>query len=231
MHESSLIDLSGTRVLVVDDDPASIRIVEAFLKKNGYDTLTASGARQCLIISKKEVPDLILLDISMPDMSGLEVCKRLKQESRTCDIPIIFVTASTDNETLKEAFESGGSDYVRKPVNSTELLVRIKSVLTQRKLTEELLQREKLTGVLEMAGAVCHELNQPIQAVSGIAEVLLMDMEKDNPRYGDLKKILDQALRMGEITRKLMLITKYETKNYVGKAKIIDIERASAALN
>jgi C4-dicarboxylate-specific signal transduction histidine kinase len=90
----------------------------------------------------------------------------------------------------------------------------------------ELRQHEKLQGVMEMAGAVCHELNQPMQAVSGYAEIIMMEIKADDPLSGKLESIKQQINRMGTITRKLMSITRYETTEYK-QGKIIDIDKAA----
>ncbi|MBW2170773.1 MAG: PAS domain-containing protein [Deltaproteobacteria bacterium] len=100
-------------------------------------------------------------------------------------------------------------------------------VTERKRADEERVQREKLQAVLELAGAVCHELNQPIQAISGHSELLLMDLPKDSPDYEKIKTINEQIDRMGKITRKLMEITRYETEDYVGGRKIFNIEKAS----
>lgn len=94
---------------------------------------------------------------------------------------------------------------------------------------EERIQKEKLQGVLEMAGAICHELNQPLQTVYGYSDLLLMNMSEDNPNYSEMNIIKGQVERMGIITKKLMGITKYETKDYL-KGKIIDIDKASKSI-
>lgn len=225
------MDVSGSNILIVDDSPVSSMVVSMILKKNSdYRTVRVWDGQACIKKAKEVKPDLILLDIQMPGMNGIEVCKVLKKDEQTHDIPVIFVTASTDNETLKEAFESGGTDYVRKPVNKIELLARIKSVLLQKKLEKKLLEEEKLSGVLEMAGAICHELNQPMQVVSGYSELLLMDMEKDNSAYSYIKMIKEQTNEMGSITRKLMRITKYETQEYIEGSRIVDIDKAAGAV-
>lgn len=91
---------------------------------------------------------------------------------------------------------------------------------------ELLLEKKKLQGVLEMAGAICHELNQPLQIVSGFTEILLMDMENSNPKYKELKGIEDGIKRIGLLMRKIMGITHYESKPYL-KSEIIDIEKSS----
>lgn len=223
-----IMDVSKSTVFIVDDSPVSSKIISRMLKKNSdYYSVKIWDGPECIKKAKEVKPDLILLDIQMPGMNGIEVCKVLRKDEQTYDIPVIFVTASTDNETLKEAFESGGTDYVRKPVNKIELLARIKSVLIQKKLEKRLMEKEKLNGVLEMAGGICHDLNQPMQVVSGYSELLLMDMGKENSAYPYIKMIKEQTDEMGSITRKLMRITKYETKDYIEGSRIIDIDKAA----
>lgn len=223
-----IMDVSKSTVFIVDDSPVSSKIISRMLKKNSdYYSVKIWDGPECIKKAKEVKPDLILLDIQMPGMNGIEVCKVLRKDEQTYDIPVIFVTASTDNETLKEAFESGGTDYVRKPVNKIELLARIKSVLIQKKLEKRLMEKEKLNGVLEMAGGICHDLNQPMQVVSGYSELLLMDMGKENSAYPYIKMIKEQIDEMGSITRKLMRITKYETKDYIEGSRIIDIDKAA----
>ena len=224
-----IMDVSKSTVFVVDDSPVSTKVISRMLKKNSdYYSVKIWDGPECIKKAKEVKPDLILLDIQMPGMNGIEVCKVLRKDEQTYDIPVIFVTASTDNETLKEAFESGGTDYVRKPVNKIELLARIKSVLIQKKLEKRLMEKEKLNGVLEMAGGICHDLNQPMQVVSGYSELLLMDMGKENSAYPYIKMIKEQTDEMGSITRKLMRITKYETKDYIEGSRIIDIDKAAS---
>jgi len=95
-------------------------------------------------------------------------------------------------------------------------------------LQNRLRERERLQGVLEMAGAVCHELNQPLQSVSGFSELLLMDMETSDPNHERLKNIKMGIEWIGELTRKIMKITRYRSKNYMnGKSRILDIDQAS----
>lgn len=214
-------------ILIVDDAPANLRVLVEIMMSDYEISVSTNGPEAIEIATSKNQPDLILLDIMMPDMDGYEVCRILRDNGKTRDIPVIFVTANTDDETLKEAFEAGGTDYVRKPVNRIELLARIQSALTQQDLTRKLLEEEKLEGVLEMAGAVCHELNQPMQAISGFAQLLLMEMGEDDPKYEYVSIIKDQVDKMGDITKKLMRITKYETVDYIESTKIIDINKAA----
>ena len=225
----SFIENARTTILITDDNPVNLKTVRLQVEKAGYRTVFALSGPECIKKTKSLKPDLILLDISMPGMSGIEVCRILKKDESAKDIPIIFVTANTKDDVLKEAFDAGGADYVRKPVNRVELLSRIRSALAQKMLIKSKLEEEKLQGVLEMAGAVCHELNQPLQTISGYSDLVLMNISKDSPLYKNIKNIRDQVIKMGAITKKLMRITRYETKSYIGNRKIIDISRASDA--
>jgi len=223
--------ISSKTILITDDNQVSVQFMDTILKKNGYQTVSALNAKDCLKYAVENQPDLILLDISMPETSGIEVCKKLRQTSRTNHIPIIFVTANTDDSVLSTAFEAGGTDYVRKPVNRIELLARIKSVLVNQELTIKRVQEEKLQGILEMAGAVCHELNQPLQLIAGYTELSLTELSQDDPMFESITKIKVHVDKMGEITKKLMGITSYETKHYGGRTKIVDIDRSSGRNN
>ena len=220
-------EVSKNKLLVVDDVPVNIRILEKILEPYYRVSSATNGSDALEIAGSDNSPDLILLDIMMPVFNGYEVCKALRQNPRPRNIPVILVTANTDDETLREAFESGGTDYVRKPVKRIELLARIEAALKQQSLTRRLLEEEKLRGVLEMAGAVCHELNQPLQAVSGYADLLMMDRSEGDFTREALKNIKGEISKMGRITEKLMRITRYETREYLANRKIIDIDRAS----
>ncbi len=217
-------------ILIVDDARANIRVLVDILREH-YDISAATGGLQALELvaggDPAVIPDLILLDIAMPDMDGFEVCRRLRSDPATGEIPVVFITASTDPETVAEAFGAGGSDYVRKPVSRAELLARVKSALSQRELTRRLIEEKKLQGVIEMAGAVCHELNQPLQTITGFAQLLALQTPRSDPRAEHVEIINAQVIRMAEITRKLMRITRYETMTYLEDTTIIDIDKAT----
>ncbi len=99
----------------------------------------------------------------------------------------------------------------------------------RKQLEEERLQREKLQGVIEMAGAACHELNQPLQVLLTYSQLLLYDLSEGSPLYGGIKKIKESTDRLGQITKRIMNITRYETKEYIEGSKIIDIDKASSS--
>ncbi len=117
------------RVLIVDDVPKNIQVVANLLGDREYEISYATNGAQAIGHLKEEEFDLVLLDVMMPEMNGYEVCRIIKSEASIKDVPVIFITAKTDEESLIEAFDAGGQDYITKPFNSAELLARVKTHL------------------------------------------------------------------------------------------------------
>src|ERR1035438_9607317 len=126
-----------SRILVVDDAPANIQVLSATLKEKGYQVSVATGGRQALELVSRLRPDLILLDVMMPEMDGFETCRRLKASETTNDIPVIFLTGRAETADIVKGFELGAVDYVAKPFNAHELLARVNTHLTMDRLHRE----------------------------------------------------------------------------------------------
>jgi adenylate cyclase len=126
------------RILVVDDTPANIQTVAAILKGQGYQLSVATNGKQALDVIEKIRPDLILLDVMMPEMDGFETCQRIKSTEAWRDIPVIFLTAKTETADIVKGFEIGAVDYVGKPFNAHELLARVNTHLTVDQLQKSL---------------------------------------------------------------------------------------------
>ncbi|MBC7249880.1 MAG: response regulator transcription factor, partial [Anaerolineae bacterium] len=116
-------------ILVVDDDVYVADTMQRSLQKRGHEVLTAYNGIEALGLIQQQIPDLIILDISMPRMNGIEVCRRLRSDARTKSIPIIFLTARSMIEDKIEGFEAGADDYITKPFDIQELELRIKAIL------------------------------------------------------------------------------------------------------
>jgi len=125
-------------VLVVDDDQPSLELLQAYLEDVDCETVTARDGPDALEIIAKEPPDLILLDVMMPKMSGFEVCKRIKKDPKTSDIPVIMVTALNEFGDIERGIDSGTDDFLSKPVNKLELLTRVKTMLKLKHLSDKL---------------------------------------------------------------------------------------------
>lgn len=135
-------------ILVVDDSESNIEMVLAIL--DNYDVIPATSGKDALDMVANEPIDLILLDIMMPKMSGFDVCKKLKESEETKDIPVIFLTAQKDEDSIESAYLAGGVDYVTKPIKPVELLARVKVHLNLQHLIQKLeylATRDSLTGI------------------------------------------------------------------------------------
>lgn len=125
-------------ILVVDDNQQNLELLQAYLDDVDCSTIPAHNGLEALEIVRKSPPDLILLDVMMPKMSGFEVCKRLKNDPKTSDIPVIMVTALTEFGDIERGIDSGTDDFLSKPVNKLELLTRVKTMLKLKHLTDKL---------------------------------------------------------------------------------------------
>ncbi|WP_378956500.1 response regulator [Pelosinus sp. sgz500959] len=131
--------------MVVDDNPANLKLLIDILSSEGYKVRPANGGDLALLSVAAKAPDLILLDIKMPDIDGYEVCRRLKKEKHSCEIPIIFISALDDVEAKVKSFDLGGVDYISKPFQPKEVLARVKNYLQIKKLQ---IQSEKINAML-----------------------------------------------------------------------------------
>lgn len=124
-------------ILIVDDEQDLLDLIEYNLKQHGFNVLKTENGRQGIELAQKHNPDLILLDIMMPHMDGLEVCEKLRNEESTSGIPVIFLTARGDEKTEIEGLDKGADDYITKPISTKKLMSRIKTVLRRFEKTEE----------------------------------------------------------------------------------------------
>jgi len=138
MEKEQNADDSVAMVLVVDDNKQNLELLLAYLEDVGCRTNAAAGGSEAIDIIKKAPPDLILLDVMMPKMSGFEVCKRLKNDAKTAHIPIIMVTALNELGDIERAINCGTDDFLSKPVNKWELVTRVRTMLKLKHLTDKL---------------------------------------------------------------------------------------------
>jgi len=134
------------RILIADDNPQNRELLEAYLLDDGHEILMAVDGQQTLAVARQELPDLILLDIMMPKLSGYEVCRQLRQEPQTRDIPVLMVTALKDSGDIERAVAAGADDFLTKPVHRVELTTRVRSLLRVRRLQSE---RDRLLAYLQ----------------------------------------------------------------------------------
>lgn len=147
--------IANASILIVDDNPVNLRLLADILSEEGYHLRVATNGERALVSAAVDAPDLILLDIRMPEMDGYDVCRRLKEDPRTKDTPIIFISALDDVQDKVAAFTAGGVDYITKPFQMEEVLARVRTHLSLRKLQKDLQDaNRKMLHDLEFAAKV-----------------------------------------------------------------------------
>lgn len=215
------------KILIAEDDLTSRLVLESLLTKWGYEvTVTDNGQQAYNVFQEDDPPSIALLDWEMPHLDGAALCKRLRQQKQKRPIYLILLTSRQEGKYITQGLLAGADDYVSKPYDNNELKARVEVGKRMVELQSQMLEQTKLEGVLEMAGAVCHELSQPLQAVSGYSEILLMDLEPNDPNYEKVKNIKTGIDRIGELTKRIMRITSYQSKAYL-QGQIVDLDQAS----
>lgn len=213
------------KILIVDDMKPNRDLLSAVLTENeGYVTVEAASGKKALEAIKKDMPDIILLDVMMPEMNGFEVCKKLKEDEKYRAIPILFITSMAETEEKVKGFEMGAADYITKPINQPEVIARVKAHLRIKKAEDERLQAQELKTIKDMIVTYNHEMNQPLTAIQGYVELLMDDIEKDGENYDTLKTIKEQTQRVTKILDKIKSLEKIETKQYIPGSTMIDLK-------
>jgi two-component system, sensor histidine kinase and response regulator len=169
--ETEMKQTNNLSVLIVDDMAKNIQLAAKFLTNEGYNLFFAQSGEAAMKQINNRPFDLILLDVMMPLMDGFEVCRKIKENERTKNVPIIFLTARTDDEAIKKGFALGGVDYITKPFNPVELVARVKTHIKLRLREKEL--NELNTTKDTLLSIISHDLKTPFFNIMGLGELLL----------------------------------------------------------
>ena len=193
-----------SRLLIVDDIPENIQMLMETLKDE-YIFLAAKNGERALRLARSDPPpDLILLDIMMPGMDGYEVCRRLKADSRTRDIPVIFVTARDANEDEEEGFKLGAADYIAKPFQPAIVRVRVRNQAERQRAETRIRQLKKAESLGQMAAAVAHRYNNLLAVIMGNLDMAAMETITPPDRRTFLTAAMDATQRAAEIGRSML---------------------------
>ncbi len=204
-------------ILVVDDTPKNIQILGITLNKEGYQVGFAQSGKKALKMISSDHFQLILLDVMMPGMDGFETCKQIKKNPEYSDIPVIFLSAKTDSESIVKGFKAGGVDYITKPFNKPEVLARVKTHLDLLKHKLEL--KEAIATKDKFFSIISHDLKNPCGSMYGLLHLLKNKYNKfsDDKRLHfinvllrasvNIQKLLDDILDWSRIERGMIMFS------------------------
>ncbi|MBK7173500.1 MAG: hybrid sensor histidine kinase/response regulator [Bacteroidales bacterium] len=196
-------------ILIVDDIPANLKVLGEILKNEGYKVRPVPSGVMALQVAEKEKPDLILLDIMMPEMDGYEVCRRMKANEHLCEIPIIFISALSETDDVVKALKFGGVDYITKPFKAEEVTARVGTHIKLHRQSKELhnlnITKDKFFSI------IAHDLRGPMGGFMGLTDILAEELRRmsmdDIQRYlesmrktsSNLFRLLENLLQWARI--------------------------------
>lgn len=219
------INPSEYKILIVDDVMSNVLLLKVLLTNEKFAIATASNGRQALEQVEKENPDLVLLDVMMPDMSGFEVAQHLKSNPNTADIPIIFLTALNSTADIVKGFQVGVNDFISKPFNKEELIIRVThqiSLVAAKRLTlskTEELQRT-IAGRDKLYSVIAHDLRSPMGSIKMVLNMLILNLPSE--KIGaEMYELLTMANQTTEDVFSLLDNLLKWTKSQIGKLNVV----------
>lgn len=219
------INPSEYKILIVDDVMSNVLLLKVLLTNEKFAIATASNGRQALEQVEKENPDLVLLDVMMPDMSGFEVAQHLKSNPNTADIPIIFLTALNSTADIVKGFQVGANDFISKPFNKEELIIRVThqiSLVAAKRLilskTEEL--QRTIAGRDKLYSVIAHDLRSPMGSIKMVLNMLILNLPSE--KIGaEMYELLTMANQTTEDVFSLLENLLKWTKSQIGKLNVV----------
>ncbi len=215
-------------IMIIDDTPEHVHFIASIIRTRNYRVRVVTSALHAFDALKRGVPDLILLDVIMPEMDGFELCALIKKDPRYQSVPIIFLTAVKDSENIVRGFEAGAQDYVSKPVNANELLVRIQTHLNLKKRTDKLL--EAYNDIDSFNHMLSHDLKTPVWSIKKLAGFLkeavinrnaedifeLLDMLTE--KTSETAELIEKYAQLAKLSRTALNIESVSMDNLAAKA-------------
>lgn len=219
------INPSEYKILIVDDVMSNVLLLKVLLTNEKFAIATASNGRQALEQVEKENPDLVLLDVMMPDMSGFEIAQHLKSNPNTADIPIIFLTALNSTADIVKGFQVGANDFISKPFNKEELIIRVThqiSLVAAKRLilskTEEL--QRTIAGRDKLYSVIAHDLRSPMGSIKMVLNMLILNLPSE--KIGaEMYELLTMANQTTEDVFSLLDNLLKWTKSQIGKLNVV----------
>ena len=221
----SNLNRSDYKILIVDDVVSNVLLLKILLSNEKFQVCTANNGTTCIEMARKEHPDLILLDVMMPDMNGFDTATVLKKEEGTKDIPIIFLTALNTPQDLVHGFQVGASDFLTKPFNKEELVMRVTqqiSLVAAKRIIEKQNQelRATLTNRDKMYSVIAHDLRSPMASIRMVLNLVVASASPETVGP-ELYTLLDQANRESEEVHDLLDNLLKWTKSQTGRLTVV----------
>jgi two-component system sensor histidine kinase/response regulator len=227
----------GASILVVDDTPENLRLLTNMLAEHGYEVRPVTTGREALQAARHAPPELVLLDVNMPEMNGYEVCESLKNFEELKDIPVIFLTALTDTADKLRAFSAGGADYITKPFQIDEVLARVRTHLALRRARVESLQQYDQLKALEklrddLVHMVVHDMRSPLAVLICHLDCLETDMGSSPPAPSlvDLRAASQAAGVLNRMANDLLDVSRLEEGKLPLERKTNDLAKIAAVV-
>ena len=226
------------KILVVDDVEDNIKLLQYDLEDDGYDVITAQDGEEALLVASEELPDVILLDIMMPKLGGIETCKYLKQDSELAKIPVIMLSAKSQDQDIIEGLDVGALDYISKPINYPIVAARIRSAIRVKEYEDSVRAFNQKLQVakenVEMAlrarssflATMSHEIRTPITTIMGLSEILMGDVKGDMSPFDSsqaAQSIFTSSRYLLEVINNILDLSKAESGN-------LEVEELSCSL-
>lgn len=228
------IDLKDISILVVDDNEMNVDLLVNILERYHFTIYTAMRGQEALELVENHLPEIVLLDINMPGMSGYDVCRQMKSKEASRDIPVIFISALDDMDNVLEGFEAGGVDYITKPFKYREVIARVQTQVLlsrQKRQIEKMREREhqhyesmdKLRR--QFIGSATHDLKNPLFVISGYADMLEMSskIDEDEQLLGFVHSIQRGVDKMSGLVHDILDLLQLETEVTLMK-KAVDFQ-------
>ena len=221
----SKINRSDYKILIVDDVVSNVLLLKILLTNEQFQVCTANNGTTCIEMAKKELPDLILLDVMMPDINGFDTAVVLKKDEATKDIPIIFLTALNTPQDLVHGFQVGANDFLTKPFNKEELVMRVMqqiSLVAAKRIIEK--QNNELRATLtnrdKMYSVIAHDLRSPMASIRMVLNLVVSSVSPETVGP-ELYTLLDQANRESEDVHDLLDNLLKWTKSQTGRLSVV----------
>lgn len=210
------------KILVADDNRDTVRIIKDALEGAGFWVRAAYDGQEALESARKELPDLLILDLMMPKMSGYEVCSRLRKDPKTKELIVLMLTARSDIDAKVQGIEGGANDYLVKPIEPREVVSRVRRFLATERVHQDRILLERLNAIAQIGLSVRHEINNPLTVVCGQAQILLQKQNLPPDVVKRVKVIYEMGLRISEIVKELDQVQD-KTQEYVPGEKMIEL--------